>query len=109
MKSLEEGTRHPLEVIVREDCQAALDRYYKAFPRARDVVEGLLWRLSRDPECGARVSLRDPRSNGDGQMRMVKSELNTHVPTVTLMYNHEPERLHLVYAHVAKPGYDAML
>lgn len=109
MPQTDEGTRGPVEVELRAECAIALEEYCAKYPRARDVYRGIVWRLEREPDVGALLNLRDPSSTCDGETRMVKSKMTPFLPTLTMIYRHEGDRVRIIRLHVSPPGRDAVL
>lgn len=94
-----EETRGPFEVVLLRSCQDDLDRRCEALPRARDVYDGLLWRLTRDPRCGVKLPLKYGSIPG-GEMWMVKTKGGS-LPTVILAYVVEGQRISIVNLRIS--------
>lgn len=85
-----------------------LDDDCRKIPRARQVYDGLIWRITRQPDAGPLLQLRDPGDPG-AEIRMVKSKLRRHLPTVMIIYRVKAGRVTVVKVKASPSGYDPTL
>jgi hypothetical protein len=82
----------PRDVILNGSAALKLEEAEKQFARARQVFDGLAWRLARQPEAGVSVPLaallgRDTTVD----VRVICSENGPDVPTLELLYKFDDE------------------
>ncbi len=108
MPETAEGTREPFEVELSPPCAIELEARCDEITRARHVYDGLIWRIARDPRCGALLPLRDPK-HPDAELRMAKTRMTPNLPIVCLIYRVQERRVTILRLRVSKPGHDPIL
>jgi hypothetical protein len=108
LPELTEGTREPFNVVLSVRCALDLEEKCAEIDRARQVYDGLMWRVSRDPSCGPALALRST-TNPNAEVRMIKTRLNSHFPTVAAIYLVEGRQVTVVSLKITKAGYDPVL
>jgi len=103
-----EGTREPFSVTLRPTCALQLEKKCAEFTRARQVYDGLIWRVSRDPSCGPKLALHYP-GNPKAAVHMVKTRASHHYPTVSLIYLVEGQEITIVDLKIFEAGHDPIL
>lgn len=74
------------ELTVSED----IDEICEKHERVRELFDGLLWRVSRDPEAGAEVG-------GKGRLHVIRSELWEAMPgSLALAYRFDDDTVHVI-------------
>lgn len=87
-------------VVESRDAQGLIDNETDGYPRLRDLYDGLLWRLARQPEIGYPVPETDP------PLFLIHSTnwRRRPLPVIVIAYTYTPDRVFVQAVRVLPNG-----
>lgn len=89
-------------IVETRDASSIIDEQIELYPRLRDLYDGLLWRLSREPELGYPVPATQP------QLLLVHSRdwQRPGLPVILIAYTYSDEQVFVQAIRVSASAAD---